>query len=800
MNKKSLVALALLLTVLLIGSSAALFEEQRIPNSKTFIFASIGQPEVSDPAWAYDTASAEMIFNVYETLVFFPYELIPTNPTAKYPDDPQGFVPMLATDWTISEDGKTYTFYIREGVKYHDPQYGTVKPVDVEYSIERALVFDHVEGPQWMYYFPLLNAMGSFDFTDMPALGAMIDDAVQVGNGTAVGTGYEGMPDYVENADRVIFNLYWSYSSFCQILSQAWGSIYPLQWGIDLYEAGRFVWPGWNYAGGVGDYDHWTDFNDNINTQAIAPFDNGGTVMMGSGPYKFYHWEAGSFYELHRFVDYWQGWPSPGGASYVDVYQLRLVESWTTRRSMFLSDLSDKQADVADVPTSYAGQVENEPGVIGVLKIPQLVMMAMNMNYNVSATSTIFTVKPKLGGVDKLNMFADKYMRQAWSHALDYEKFLIDAYLGDAFQPASFVIQGLPQYNATKPKYDYDLAKVTAALQQAWNTGAGTSAWDQGFYIPMCYNAGNEARRIACEMIEVAIESLGTKYQVEVFAIPWDSFMPAIREKGVTNFYVGWLWDYADAGNGISAYMHPSGTYPKRQTVNYGPLFGTESRGMITVEDFAPTSGRADVATRLYKDWSGKTWNLDNSLGLNNTYVASLIESADVEPDVAKRAAKYSELEDISYAAASSIPLAQNTGREYERNWVQGWCYNPVAEGALGYYAYHYWKGHDADISGDGKVDGADTTPFNDFYFEEFWDGTQWVSITGPSGYNRKADISSSFEVAGKPRTWELDGTALDWGHWGIIAGNLIPGIDGYVDIYDAALLSASMNDFVTGY
>jgi peptide/nickel transport system substrate-binding protein len=43
-------------------------------------------------------------------------------------------VPSLAERWTISPDGKIYTFYLRKGVKFHDGQPFTAK--DVKYSLE----------------------------------------------------------------------------------------------------------------------------------------------------------------------------------------------------------------------------------------------------------------------------------------------------------------------------------------------------------------------------------------------------------------------------------------------------------------------------------------------------------------------------------------------------------------------------------------------------------------------------------------------------------------------------------------
>ena len=72
----------------------------------TFTYATIGDALTFDPAYAYDTASAEIIQNVYETLIFYDGE------------QPAKFVPMLADSWDLSTDSKTYTFHLHPGVKF----------------------------------------------------------------------------------------------------------------------------------------------------------------------------------------------------------------------------------------------------------------------------------------------------------------------------------------------------------------------------------------------------------------------------------------------------------------------------------------------------------------------------------------------------------------------------------------------------------------------------------------------------------------------------------------------------------
>jgi peptide/nickel transport system substrate-binding protein len=78
---------------------------------------------VTDPAKGSDEASSAALVNLYDTLVF------PTPSGALQPD--------LATSWTVSQDGLTYTFHLRNGVTFHNGD--TLKASDVVFSMNRLL-------------------------------------------------------------------------------------------------------------------------------------------------------------------------------------------------------------------------------------------------------------------------------------------------------------------------------------------------------------------------------------------------------------------------------------------------------------------------------------------------------------------------------------------------------------------------------------------------------------------------------------------------------------------------------------
>lgn len=89
----------------------------------TLIAAISGEPDQLDPHKTSAYASFQVLENVFDTLV--------------EPDAELQFQPALATEWETSEDGLTWTFTLREGVKWHNGRDFVAD--DVVYSYRRII-------------------------------------------------------------------------------------------------------------------------------------------------------------------------------------------------------------------------------------------------------------------------------------------------------------------------------------------------------------------------------------------------------------------------------------------------------------------------------------------------------------------------------------------------------------------------------------------------------------------------------------------------------------------------------------
>jgi peptide/nickel transport system substrate-binding protein len=90
----------------------------------TLIFAQGADPRGLDPAMVDDGESSKVIVNIYEGLL-------------KYAKDSTKLEPCLAESWKVSDDGLTYTFKLRKGVKFQDGTDFNAEAVKV--NIERQM-------------------------------------------------------------------------------------------------------------------------------------------------------------------------------------------------------------------------------------------------------------------------------------------------------------------------------------------------------------------------------------------------------------------------------------------------------------------------------------------------------------------------------------------------------------------------------------------------------------------------------------------------------------------------------------
>lgn len=470
---------------------------QEVKNPGVFVQQTIGDLDSLDPAWGYDTASGEQVQYIYETLIFYDRER-----TDK-------FVPVLATEWNVSDDGLTYRFKIREGVKFHDG--GDLTPSDVEYSFERAMVQDRDGGPIWMFFEPLLNTGGTRDGDGIVLSFEDIDNAVEV------------------DGQWVQFNLTIPYPPFLQILCGPWASIVDKEWC-----AANGGWDGTEAT--------WQNYNNpQPGTTELHNKSN------GTGPWKLERWDAGVQISLVRNDNYWR---EP--AAFERVVTM-VVDEWTNRKLA----LTNGDADLVYVPRSYIGELEDVEGLKVYTNLPELTVDAFFFNMAINPEST-FVGSGQLDGQGiPLDFFSDINVRKGFNYAFDWDTYIEDAMLGEGEQRGSPVIDGLVYFNPNTPKYSYDLAKAEEHLRAAW----GGQVWEKGFKFTIAYNAGNLPRQTACQILANNLRQINPKFDINVQALDWPVLLGNMVTGIMPMFQIGWQADYPDPHNFVYPFMHSNGTF-----------------------------------------------------------------------------------------------------------------------------------------------------------------------------------------------------------------------------------------------
>lgn len=314
----------------------------------TFTYAGMGDLLTLDPATSYDTASCEVIQNVYETLVF--YDGANTN---KY-------VPVLAESYTTSEDGKTWTFKIRQGVTFHngDPLTAT----DVAYTFQRGLLKGGYSTPQWLLAEPFFG-VGLDDITMIVDEGASADDpeALKKNDPAVLKGACEKVTSAIvadDAAGTVTMTLAQPWGPFLATIANGWGSIMDKQWTIDN--------GGWD-----GSCDTWQNFY--APTDAENPLTS--VVPNGTGPFKLDHWTPSEEWVLTKNENYW------GTPAKLDRVVNKMISEFGTRFAM----LQAGDADALYVPAEMRVQVDP---LVGVMQVYDATTLTYGPDQNVCSVDT----------------------------------------------------------------------------------------------------------------------------------------------------------------------------------------------------------------------------------------------------------------------------------------------------------------------------------------------------------------------------------------------------------------------------
>jgi peptide/nickel transport system substrate-binding protein len=533
----SLLALSLLLSAACTTTSDT---KSEIKNPDIFIQVDIGDPDTLDPAAAYDNASGQAIELVYDTLIYYDKE------------STTQFVPVLATEWNISPDGKTYRFHIRKGVKFSNGN--DLTPEDVEYTFERGMIQDYSAGPQWMLFEPFFGGSSSRDNDTLMPL-SQLTSAVNV------------------DGEWVQFNLAAPYEPFLQILCGYWASIVDKEWCIEQ-----------------GDWDGTQASYEELNNPEsdVWPLHN---KMMGTGPFTLDYWEQAVEISFNRNDNYWRE-----KASFQKVI-IKHVEEWTTRKLM----LENGDADWVYVPIEYYGEMEGVAGLTVYQDLPLVQLDSFFFVHHISDQSP-FIGSGKLDGQGiPIDFFTDINVRKAFSYSFSWDDYIGQVLQGHGIQPVSPVVQGLSYYNSNLPKYSYDPAKATELFKAAWDG----QLWEKGFTMTLAYNHGNTTRKTACEILATNINALNPKFQVKVTAQEWTSYNAQWLAYNLPCFQVGWIADFMDAHNFIVPWMATYGPYAKFQGYGSQEIDDLVARGIGSTSSAERQSVYDQLAQQYYDDAPG---------------------------------------------------------------------------------------------------------------------------------------------------------------------------------------------------
>ena len=385
----------------------------------------IGEADTHDPADAYDSASGDVISNVYDTLY-------------RYEGDGDGgsiIVPRLATGHSVSADGLTYTFDLRDDVYFSNGDHMT--STDAVYSWCRVIGMGAPSsGVNWILTqsFDCNDADGNHDDWGGERLNVIDDYSFSV-------------------------EIYDPSAAFVATIAYTVGSVI----NSDLCEANRVI---------VEDDVNTTDV-DESSDDFCHEFMDEAQVGAGTNAYMVSQWARGTRLVMEPNWMYWEESDFNLNRVVVD-----LVEETQTR----VLALQDGEVDRAYIPsaqkTEFCNNMEDLPnanGKDGFRCTYRQTYSVVNVPYNFKPkadmadgeTDYIKNHDCNNNGTNDCNVLSTSAVRQALSYTLDYDTIHTEAYKGELIPIYGPIPTGFPYDDTQYEVFTYDLAYAETILDDA---------------------------------------------------------------------------------------------------------------------------------------------------------------------------------------------------------------------------------------------------------------------------------------------------------------------------------------------
>lgn len=432
-----------------------------------------------DPVGINDVTSGHVAINIFDQLIEF--------------DNKLSIVPEIATSWTISPDGTTYTFTLRNDVYFHDdPCFPNGKgrkltAADVKYSFTRivdvreqsrndAYVRDKVVGATEYY------------------------EATQQANRTGAPPSVNGVRGFVVVNDTTFqIVLTKPFAPFIYTLTQPSFGIVPRE-AVQRY--GR-------------------DFMQH---------------PVGTGPFRFVEWSPDRHCVLERNSAYWERDEFGNKLPYLDGIRFSFMKD---DKMQLLEFASGKLEESYRIPNEYFADIVDEH------KRPRGKWSKYILLHETALATQYY------GFLNTDPVFRDVRVRQAFNYAVDRNRIIRYVLKGQAAGAAhhGIVPPSMPGYASDSVQgYTFNPSRARALMAEAGYPGG------KGFPdVTLQLNAGGGRNMSIAESIQGMLKE-HLNINVRLMQVEFAQHLTDI-DKGKAPFYrLGWVADYPDPESFLNLY------------------------------------------------------------------------------------------------------------------------------------------------------------------------------------------------------------------------------------------------------